>query len=258
MTVHRRFDRSFVAGLWRRRARRGAAAVLAVTSVVGIAAAGSMGVASASVETKTTFTYVYPQEPPNWDYRETALTAVTAPLLLNVWETVLEMNADGTVSPLLAESYEVSDDGLVYTLHIREGVVFHDGSDLTSADVVYSFNSNAEASVPNTSAAFATVTSIDAPDDFTVVLTLEVPSQSFLGRMANRAGIIVPEGFYEDNDPGTTVIGTGPYTFGEYRIDQDLTLQRFADYWGEQPFFETVVAAIHAGRDRRDQRVDRR
>jgi ABC-type transport system substrate-binding protein len=106
---------------------------------------------------------------------------------------------------------------------------------------VYSFNANAEATVPKASGAFATVTSIEAPDDYTVVVTLEAPSQSFAGRMADRAGIIVPEGFFEDNDAGTTVIGTGPYMFQEYRIDQDLTLQRYDGYWGELPFFETVV-----------------
>jgi len=216
--------------------------VLAAAALVaGLASGVAGGIATASAETKTTLVYSYPQEPPNWDYRETALTAVTAPLLLNVWETVLEMQADGSVSPRLAESFEISDDGLVYTFHLRQGVTFHDGSDMTSADVVYSFNANAEATVSRASAAWATVESIEAPDDYTVVVTLEVPSQSFAGRLADRAGIIVPEGFFEDNDAGTTVIGTGPYVLDEYRIDQDLTLQRYDGYWGEQPFFETVV-----------------
>src|SRR5690606_8207665 len=143
--------------------------------------------------------------------------------------------------PLLAESWEVSDDGMTVTLAIRQGVVFHDGSDLTSADVVYSLNKNAESTVSRASGAFVSVTDISAVDDYTLEITLSAPSQSFLPRLADRAGIIVPENFFEDNDAATTVIGTGPYTFGEYRIDQDLTLHRFADYWGDQPYFETVV-----------------
>lgn len=189
----------------------------------------------------TTLTYSYPQEPPNWNYWETGLTAVTAPLLLNVWETLVQLEADGSPQPLLAESWEISDDGLTVTFNIREGVTFHDGTDLDAADVVYSLNKNAESGVSRASVAFTSVTGVEAVDDYTVEVTLEQPSQSFLSRMADRAGLIVPENFFEDNDAATTVIGTGPYTFGEYRIDQDLTLHRYDGYWGEQPYFETVV-----------------
>ena len=53
----------------------------------------------------TTLTYSYSQEPPNWDYTETGLTAVTAPLLLNVWETLVRLEADGSLVPVLAESW---------------------------------------------------------------------------------------------------------------------------------------------------------
>lgn len=192
-------------------------------------------------ERGTTLVYSYPQEPPNWNYWETGLTAVSAPLLLNVLETLVKLEADGSPQPLLAESWDVSEDGRTITFHLRDDVVFHDGSDLTSADVVYSLNKNAESGVSRASVAFASVTGVEAVDDYTVAVTLSEPSQGFLPRMADRAGIIVPENFFEDNDAATTVIGTGAYTFGEYRIDQDLTMHRFADYWGEQPYFETVV-----------------
>jgi peptide/nickel transport system substrate-binding protein len=189
----------------------------------------------------TTLTYAYPQEPPNWNYWETGLSAVTAPLLLNVYETLVRMEADGAPVPLLAESWDVSDDGLTVTFNIRQGVTFHDGSELTSADVVYSMNMNAESGIGTASVAYAPVSDIQATDDYTVEVTLEEPSQSFLTRLADRAGIVVPENFFEDNDAGTTVIGTGPYSFGEYRIDQDLVLNRFDGYWGELPYFETVI-----------------
>lgn len=193
-------------------------------------------------EAKTTLVYSYPQEPPNWNYWETALTAVTAPLLMNVWETLVALEADGaTATPLLAESWEISDDGLVYTFNIREGVVFHDGSELTADDVVYSLNKNAESGVSRASSYLVDVTGVEAVDDYTIEVTLSQPSQRFMEGMANRSGLIVPENFFEENDAATVVIGTGPYAFGEYRIDQDVTLNRFADYWGEQPYFETVV-----------------
>ena len=82
-----------------------------------------------------TVTWSYSQEPPNWDYRTTGLTAVTAPLLLNVWETLIQLEADGTSVGLLAKSWDESSDGLKVTFNLRQGVKFHDGSDFTAAGV---------------------------------------------------------------------------------------------------------------------------
>jgi peptide/nickel transport system substrate-binding protein len=198
--------------------------------------------AAAEVDPRgTTLIYAYPQEPPNWNYWETGLSAVAGPLLINVLETLVVLEADGTVSPLLATSWEVSDDGLTYTFAIQEGVVFHDGSAMTAADVVYSLTKNSESEVSRVSSALNPVVNVEAVDDFTVAVTLDAPSQRFLTGMAQRSGIVVPENFFEENDGATVVIGTGPYTFGEYRIDQDLTLNRFDDYWAELPYFTTVI-----------------
>lgn len=192
-------------------------------------------------ERGTTLTYSYPQEPPNWDYLETGLTAVSGPLLENVWETLVRLEADGTPVAVLAESWDVNGDTTVFTLNIREDVKFHDGSDMTSADVVYSLNKAKESGVSRASAPLAGVADVKAIDDYTVEVTLAQPSLTFIAGLANRSGIVVPENFFEDNDAATTVIGTGAYTFGEYRIDQDVTLNRFDDYWGEEPYFETVI-----------------
>ncbi len=223
-----------------------AAPVTEATATTGATATTEAATATTAMEEVddprgTTVTWSYTQEPPNWDYRETGLTAVTAPLLLNVWETLIQIEADGSPSSLLAESWDVSDDGLTVTFNLREGVLFHDGSDFTSADVVYSMNANSEASVDRTASPYSAVTSVDAPDDYTVQVTLGAPSLTFVNTMADRAGIMVPENFFEENDAATAVIGTGPYMLTEYRIDQDLTMTRFEDYWGEKPYFETAI-----------------
>ena len=188
-----------------------------------------------------TVTWSYTQEPPNWDYRTTGLTAVTAPLLLNVWETLIQLEADGTSVGLLAKSWDESSDGLKVTFNLRQGVKFHDGSDFTAADVVYSMNSNKKASVDRTKTPYLNVTDAKAIDDYTVQVTLAKPDIRFIYNMSDRAGIMVPEGFFEANDEATTVIGTGPYVFAEYRIDQDLTMTRFEDYWGDKPYFKKAV-----------------
>lgn len=193
-----------------------------------------------SGETKTTLTIVTPQEPASWNYYEVAANALRVPTFKNVQETVVELNADGTITPYLAESWDVSSDGLVYTFTIRSGVKFHDGSDLDSADVKYSMDINKSSPNSKLSAAHANVASVEAPDASTVVITLSKVSSTFLKELGQSAGYVVPENFLEDYDPNTTMIGTGPYVFGTYLPDTSLTMTRFEDYWGELPFFEVL------------------
>ncbi len=193
-----------------------------------------------SGETKTTLTIVTPQEPASWNYYEVGANALRVPTFKNVQETVVELNEDGTITPYLAESWEISDDGLVYTFKIRSGVKFHDGSDLDSADVVYSLLKNAKSPNSKLSAAHLNVESVVASDASTVVITLKQVSATFLKELGLSAGYVVPENFLEENDPNSTMIGTGPYVFGEYLPDTSLTMTRFEDYWGELPFFEVL------------------
>jgi peptide/nickel transport system substrate-binding protein len=199
--------------------------------------AGDTGADDRPAELVTT----HPQEPPNWNYWQTGATALTAPTYLNVIQPLIERQADGSVEPLLAESWDVSDDSLEYTFHLREGVVFHDGTELDSADVVYSLLKNAESPNGNMANALAVVDAVEAVDDRTVLVRLSQPSAGFLQAVGMNSGIIVPDGFHENSDPESEMIGTGPYVFGEYRPDVDLTLERFADYWDELPFFEKVT-----------------
>ncbi|MFM2113695.1 MAG: hypothetical protein RL643_653, partial [Actinomycetota bacterium] len=194
----------------------------------------------ATGETKTTLTIITPQEPASWNYYEVAANALRVPTFKNVQETVVELNADGTITPYLAESWEISPDGLVYTFKLRQGVKFHDGSDLDSADVKYSMEINAKSPNSKLSAAHVNVASVEAPDANTVVITLKQVSSTFLKELGMSAGYVVPENFLTEHDPNKEMIGTGPYVFGEYLPDTSLTMTRFADYWGELPFFETL------------------
>ncbi len=69
---------------------------------------------------------------------------------------------------------------------------------------------------------------------------LSQPSASLLKELGNSACYVVPENFLEENDPNTTMIGTGPFVFSDYKPDTSLTLTRFEDYWGEKPYFEVI------------------
>lgn len=216
-----------------------AAASMPLTVVVMLVLCASAVFAAAPQG--TTVTWSYTQEPPNWDYRKTGLTAVTAPLLLNVWETLIRLEADGTSVGLLAEKWTISPDKLTITFNLRRGVKFHDGTDFTSADAVYSMKANAAASVDRAKTPYTKVKDLKALDNYTVQVTLTAPDIRFIYNMSDRAGIMVPEGFFEANDAATTVIGTGPYTFTRHRRDQDLTMTRFENYWGKKPFFKTAI-----------------
>jgi peptide/nickel transport system substrate-binding protein len=159
---------------------------------------------------------------------------------MNVIEPLMEFQRDGSNGPLVAESWEISDDGLVYTFAIREGV-FHDGSTLEAADVVYSLKANQLSPIGPISGPLSVVDSIEALDERTVQLTLSGPSQLLFPSLANRAGMIVPEGSLEANDiAGGELIGSGPFVFTDFKTDVGATFLRFEDYWGELPYFEVI------------------
>ena len=127
----------------RRRKRPAALLVSAVLAVGAATAAVSTASAGSADERGTSITITLPQEPESWNYWEVGANALRVPTFYNVQETLLENLPDGTTVPMLAEAYEVSEDGLTVTFHIREAK-FHDGTDLDAADVVYSLNKNAE------------------------------------------------------------------------------------------------------------------
>jgi peptide/nickel transport system substrate-binding protein len=162
------------------------------------------------------------------------------------------------VGPGLAESWEISDDGLTYTFDLREGVTFHDGSELTSEDVKYSLERVLNINHPD-SATFLIqgIESIETPDDQTVVITIAEANATFLSRLNYTVASILPSDsdVYPSPDAPMSeptaeaaneflndqeVVGTGPYQLTEYTPGESLTLERFDDYWGEAPAIQTV------------------
>lgn len=182
----------------------------------------------------------HPQEPPSWNYWNTGATAVSAVTFLNVLQPLLEVLGDGSVVPLLASSWDVSDDGLTVTFKIREAN-FSDGTSLDADDVVYSLKKNQESPLASLSVPLAVVEDIQALDSRTVQLTLSAPSQRLFTELGLRSGVIVPSGSFETLNMAKEVVGTGPYLFAEYNPGVDVKMVRNEDYWGDKPYFETVT-----------------
>ena len=177
----------------------------------------------------------------NLDMHQTG-TASTSRVLQNIHNSLVTINADMEVVPQLAESFEVSEDGLTYTFRLREGVKFHDGSTMTSEDVQYSFDRCRD---PETGAVnfevFNDVEEIETPNDLTVVIRLSQPNAPFLARIAeNGAGVIMPA---DSGDiQGTTPIGAGPFRFVRRVFGSEVELERFDDYWDGPAFLERIIA----------------
>ncbi|MCD7101316.1 ABC transporter substrate-binding protein [Pseudoclavibacter sp. 13-3] len=157
---------------------------------------------------------------------------VTRDVTRNVFESLVTLDADGNVAPLLAESYDVSDDNKTFTFKLRQGVKFHNGAVMTAEDVVASVQRWASQSlVGKTYFGDATVTS---PSADTVVIQSAKPLATGLYQMAdmNRAMAIMPKSAIDAAD-ATGVkeyIGTGPFKFVSWEKDQNIKLEKFADY----------------------------
>jgi peptide/nickel transport system substrate-binding protein len=167
--------------------------------------------------------------------------------ITQIHNAMLELDPWYVLQPVLAEGVEVSDDGLEYTFFLREGILFHDGEEFTAEDVEYTFNyyrdpENAAITANN----YASVSSVEATDDYTVVVTLEEQNAAFLTRagqsfiLASHHHSAVGEDAYKI-DP----IGTGPYYLSEQRPAEYVELLAFDDHFRGRPmidvFRENVV-----------------
>lgn len=149
-----------------------------------------------------------------------------------IFETLVTPDEKYQPQPMLAESVDVSDDSKVYTFHLRKGVLFHNGKEMTAKDVVASMNRWMEKS-PLAGSVFKDST-FEIKDDYTVVLTLAKPSALALDIMASpkQAAAIMPKEVIESATPKgvTEFIGTGPYKLVEWKQDQYIHFAKNKDY----------------------------
>ncbi|MCE8513211.1 ABC transporter substrate-binding protein [Ruegeria pomeroyi] len=173
-------------------------------------------------------------EPPHLDPTSAAAQAIDSVVYVNIFEGLTRFMGDGSIVPALAESWEISEDGTVYTFKLHEGVTFHDGSAMDAEDVKFSLDrARAEDSANAQKALFAGIDSVDVVDPLTVKVTLTEPNGNFLFNMAwGDAVIVAPESI---ENIKTAPVGTGPYTFGEWVQGDKIVLNRNTGYWGDQP-----------------------
>lgn len=174
-----------------------------------------------------------------------ALDFNSSTAVAHLYDTLVFPNKDAGTDPWLAESWDISDDQLIYTFHIRKGVKFHDGTEVFASDVVYSYNR------------FATIgqgyfyllpkaDSIKAVDDYTVEFVLTKPSGLFIPSLIRlyvlneelvRENTKSAGDYGENGDYGiewltTHDAGSGPYRIKEFPLEQYILMEKNVDWWG--------------------------
>ncbi len=172
-----------------------------------------------------------------------------------VFDSLVELDAElRPLKPALAESWEISNDGKMFTFHLRDDVYWHDGVKFTSRDVKFTFEARMD---PSTGAEhhskFAVVDSIATPDDYTVVVHLKDLYAPFLFDVGTTA--IVPAHIFEGiahaelaDSPYTTgdkmIPGTGPMQIIEWKKGERITLNANPNYFGGKPTVEEIIWTI--------------
>lgn len=163
-------------------------------------------------------------EPPGLDPTTAAAAAIGEVVHYNVLEGLTKINMDGTIVPLLAESWSVDPDGKAYSFKLRKGVTFHDGETFDASDVKFSFErAKAEGSTNKAKkAVFDNISRIETPDPSTVLVVLNQADGNFLFRMGENTAVIL-----DPKSAATTAskpIGTGPFKFDSWAKGSAVTL----------------------------------
>jgi peptide/nickel transport system substrate-binding protein len=176
-----------------------------------------------------------------------------------VFDTLLEADPDGKLVPSLAESWEVSSDGLTYTFKLRQGVTFHDGSPMTSADVKFTIDRIADPATKSPRrGVFSSVAEVTAPDPATVVITLSRPYAPLLNVLADVTASIVPKAAVEAKGAEFTnaPVGTGAFKWESWRRDTEIKLVANKDYWQpDLPYLDGVTVSFNADSNARAANV---
>lgn len=179
-------------------------------------------------------------EPASLDFTTTDGAAIPQALLVNVYEGLVELDQDGEIAPALAESWDVSDDGLTYTFTLVDGATFTNGDTFDADDAVFSIERvKSDAWVPTIKAGMDVVETAEAVSPTELVVTLAQPSNDWLFRMTTRIGAMFSESGVDEL--ATATVGSGPYTLDTWNRGDSIVLTRNDDYWGEDPYFGEIT-----------------
>lgn len=174
-----------------------------------------------------------------------ATAAGTKEILFNIFEGLVKADPNGNLMNAVASDYSISDDGLVYTFTLRDGIKFHNGNEVMVEDVKYSLERvsgilDGTALVSTLSAEKGGITSVDILDDKTVQVTV---GSANLELIYSFTAAIIPAGSGEDAE--AKPVGTGPFSFVSYKPQEGIVVEKNPDYWQEGlPHLDEVTFKI--------------
>jgi peptide/nickel transport system substrate-binding protein len=200
-----------------------------LASVAAAGALSSLPLAALAQSKKDSVVLAMTLEPPGLDPTAGAASAIAEIVQYNVFETLTKIHSDGSVGPLLAQSWEVSPDLKTYTFKLRAGVKFHNGEPCNAHTVKFSFERAAgEKSTNKDKRVFAGMQSVAAIDEHTVVIINKSLDPDFLFLMGQATAIIVEPKSADSN--ATKPVGTGPYQLGAWNKGSSVTLNKWDGY----------------------------
>lgn len=154
--------------------------------------------------------------------------------IIMLYDRLVSLGEEGRIVPALATAWAANDDATAWTFTLREGVIFHNGQPLTSADVAYSFQRILDPAVEAPAAAtLGIIDRIETPDAGTVVFQLGQPHADFPALLVEYTARIIPDGSGETI--ATTGIGTGPFKLVTLNVEGTTVLAANEDYWNGAP-----------------------
>jgi peptide/nickel transport system substrate-binding protein len=170
-------------------------------------------------------------------------SAASKRVLENVYEELVMLQDDYSIEPHLAETLEQSENNTLLSMDLRQGVQFHDGSEMTAEDVLATYERVQNGDFLATGF-FDRVEELRAPDDYTFEIKLTEPFAPFIAKMATAELAIMPAE-KAGQDMVEEPIGTGPYAFESREVETSFTMSRFEDYWDADeengPFLDRIV-----------------
>ena len=214
----------------------GSSSTTAATTAASSGSAETTAAGASDTEYKDTITIATGTDQ---NYMDGQMNNTNDVYLRAVYSQLVRRNADNEMVGDLAESWEVSDDGCTWTFHLKHGVKFHSGKELTAKDVKASYDRLLDTDNPvrYTSLATGYISACNMVDDYTVELVTPSPIAPMLANLAHRSNLILNADYIEQYgaELGLTaesVDGTGPYKLASWNKDNEMVLERFDDYFG--------------------------
>lgn len=231
------------------RGRAGRAARLARDTALALLAAGLFGAPATAAEPRQGGVLIVGLEADFPGFDPLLMGALVERMVaMSFYETLMDMNAQGEIVPHLAESLNVSTDATVYTVKLRTGIKFHDGTPFNAEAMVANFRRLMDpANGCRCQANVIGVKSVDATGPYTIVFTLKSPDASFPAVLADVPGMATsPTAIRKAQEGGLKYadmpVGTGPFRMVEWKRGVSLKVERNPDYWQKGlPYLDGVV-----------------